>query len=116
MKFIFAFLLTALLSLISGIYLPWWGIAIVAFLVAIIIPQRPGKAFFAGLLGVLVLWIAYAWWIDAANAGVLSARMSHVLPLQGSRVLLILVTGLVGGLVAGFAALSGSYLRLSPRK
>jgi hypothetical protein len=116
MKFIVAFLLTALLAFISGIYFPWWGIAIAAFLVAVIIPQKWGTAFLAGFLGILVLWMAYAWWIDMKNNGVLAQRMAVLLPLGGSRVLLILVTGIVGGLVGGFAAMSGSFLRTSPAK
>lgn len=113
MKFLIALLLTAMLSYISGIYLPWWAIAIAAFLVALIIPQRPGKAFLAGLLGVFLLWVGLAWWIDMKNSGILATRMSHLLPLGGSRILLILVTGLAGSLIGGFAALSGSFLRLS---
>ncbi len=113
MKFFIALLLTAALSYISGIYLPWYGIAIAAFIVALLIPQRPGKAFLAGLLGVLILWVGLAWWIDMKNNGILATRMSHLLPLGGSRILLILVTGLVGSMVGGFAALSGSFLRLS---
>jgi hypothetical protein len=115
MKFIIALLLTAMLSYISGIYFPWWAIAIAAFLVGLLIPQRPGKAFLAGLLGVFMLWVTLAWWIDIKNSGILAARMSQLLPLGGSRVLLILVTGLVGSLVGGFAALSGSYLRVSAK-
>jgi hypothetical protein len=49
------------------------------------------------------------------NQGILSAKIASVLPLGGSAVLLILVTAIVGGLVAGFAAMSGSYLRLSKK-
>ncbi|HNR15511.1 MAG TPA: hypothetical protein PKG90_02470 [Chitinophagaceae bacterium] len=56
-----------------------------------------------------------AWWIDMQNSGVLSARIASVLPLGGNNMLLILVTGVVGGLVAGFAAMSGSYLRTSSK-
>lgn len=115
MKFIIALLLTAILSYISGIYFPWWGIAVVAFLVSVIIPQLPGKAFLAGFMGLLLLWVGLAWWIDMKNNGILAARMSQLLPLGGSRVLLILVTGLTGAIVGGFAALSGSYLRRSAK-
>ena len=115
MKFIIALLLTAILSYISGIYFPWWGIAVVSFLVSVIIPQLPGKAFLAGFLGLLLLWVGLAWWIDMKNNGILAARMSHLLPLGGSRVLLILFTGFIGGIVGGFAALSGSFLRRSAK-
>jgi hypothetical protein len=110
MKFIVAIILTALLAFISGLFLPWWGIAITSLLVAVIIHQKAGKAFLSGLLGVLLLWAGLAWWIDVKNNSVLS-----VLPLGGNAIALILVTGLIGGLVAGFAAMSGSFLRASEK-
>ena len=113
MKFFVAIVLTALLTFISGLFLPWWGIAIPALLVAIVIPQKAGKAFLSGLLGVFLLWAAIAFWIDMKNESVLSHRMASVLPLGGSTIMLILLTGMVGGLVAGFAAMSGSFLRAS---
>jgi hypothetical protein len=50
---------------------------------------------------------------DAANEHVLSAKVARILPMGGSYLVLILVTGIVGGLTSGLAALSGSYLRKS---
>ena len=113
MKLIVAVILTALLAFVGGLYLPWWSIAIAAFLVAVIIHQKAGKAFLAAFLGAFLLWAALAWWINIKNQGILAAKIASVLPLGGKAVLLILVTGFVGGLVAGFAAMSGSYLRTS---
>lgn len=113
MKFFVATILTALLAFISGLFLPWWGIAITSLLVAVLVHQKAGKAFLAGFVGVFILWAGLAWWIDMKNNGILSKKIAGILPLGGSSVVLILVTGLVGGLVAGFAAMSGSYLRAS---
>ncbi len=115
MKFITAIILTALLAFISGLFLPWWGIAITSLLVAVLVHQKAGKAFLSGMLGVFILWAGLAWWIDMKNNGVLSKKIATVLPLGGNSLLLILVTGLIGGLVAGFAAMSGSYLRASSK-
>jgi len=115
MKFLTATLLTAILSFISGLFLPWWGIALAAFLMAAVIHQKAGKAFFAGLLGVFLIWAGLAWWIDMKNNSVLSHKIAGILPLGGNSILLILVTGLVGGLVGGFAAMAGSSLRATPR-
>lgn len=115
MKFITATILTVLLAFISGLFLPWWGIVITSLLVAVLVHQKAGKAFLSGLLGVFILWAGLAWWIDMKNNGVLSKKIASVLPLGGNSLLLILVTGLIGGLVAGFAAMSGSYLRASPK-
>lgn len=111
MKLFAAIIVTALLSFISGLFLPWWGIALAALLTAIIIHQNAGKAFLSGFLGVLLLWAGLAWWIDLQNDGVLSKKIASILPLNGNGLLLIFVTGIIGGLVAGLAAMSGSYLR-----
>ena len=118
MKFFNSFLLTALLSFIAGIYISyWWFFAVVAFLVALLIHQKGFKAFFAGFLALFILWFVLAFWMDLVNEGVLSVKIATLLPLGGSKWLLMIVTAFVGGLVAGFAALSGSYLRSSnPKK
>ncbi len=115
MKFLVAILLTALLAFISGLFLPWWGIAITSLLVAVLVHQKAGKAFLSGLIGVFILWGGLALWIDIKNDGVLSKKIASVLPLGGNVILLILLTGIVGGLVAGFAAMSGSFLRASDK-
>ena len=92
-------------------YLPWWGIAIAAFLVSAAIPQKPGYSFLSGFLGVFLLWEVLAWWIDNKNNGILSQKIAVLIPLGGSTVLLIVITSLVGALVAGSAALAGCYAR-----
>jgi hypothetical protein len=115
MKFLVAIILTALLAFISGLFFPWWGIAFTSLLVAAIVHQKAGKAFLAGFLGVFALWVGLASWIDMNNNGVLSKKIAAVLPLGGNSIVLILVTGFIGGLVAGLAAMSGSYLRASSK-
>ena len=118
MKFFNSFLLTALLSFIAGIYISyWWFFAVVAFLVAALIHQKGYKSFFAGFLALFILWFVLAFWMDFVNEGVLSVRIASLLPLNGSKWLLMIVTAFIGGLIAGFAALSGSYLRsTTPKK
>jgi len=117
MKFITAIILTALLAFISGLlsFSPWWGFAVTSVLVALLVHQKAGKAFLAGFLGLFLLWGGLAWWIDMKNNEVLSQKIASVLPLGGNSILLIVVTGVAGGLVAGFAAMSGSYLRSSAK-
>ena len=83
----------------------------VAFIVAALIHQRAGKAFLSGFLGLFLLWGILAFIIDQNNQHLLSAKVAELLPLGGSSFLLILVTALIGGLVAGLAALAGSFMR-----
>lgn len=117
MKLVIATILTASLSFIAGIYIPlWWFFAVVALLVALLIHQRAGKAFLAGFLALFILWFILAFWIDNENGGVLSVKIASLLPPGGSKWLLIIFTALIGGLVAGFAALSGSFLRSTSSK
>lgn len=113
MKFLASIVLTALMAFAGGLYLPWWSLAIASFLVALLVHQKAGKAFFSGFLAILLLWGGIAWWIDMKNNGVLSKKIASVLPLGGNPITLILVTAVVGALVAGFAAMSGSYIRSS---
>jgi hypothetical protein len=89
----------------------WWSVAIAAFVVAALIRQTPGKSWLAGFLGVFLLWAIIAWWIDVQNQSILSQKIARLIPLGGSTFLLILVTAFIGALVAGFGALTGSYLR-----
>lgn len=116
MKFIVSVFLTALLSFAAGLYLPWWSIGLCAFIVSVLILQRPSKAFLAGFAGIFLLWLIFSWAIDSANDHILSHKIAQIFPLGGVSFLLVLVTSLVGGLVGGFAALSGSYLRFAAKR
>jgi len=111
MKFGVAILLTMIVSFAIGLYLPFWSVALVSFLVALFIYQKPGMAYLAGFLGILLLWASLAWWIDVQNDSILSHRMATLFPLGGSSALLILVSAVVGAIVGGLSALSGSFLR-----
>lgn len=111
MKFIASIVLIALLSFAACLYLPWWSIAIVAFIVAALIPQKPSKSFLSGFIALFLLWGILAFSISANNSHLLAHKVSVLILKMDSPFLLIVVTAVIGGLVAGVAALSGSYLR-----
>jgi hypothetical protein len=115
MKFFVAIILTMLLAFAAGLYLDWWTIAIAAFVVALLVHQKAWRAFFAGFLGLYLCWLLMASWFNMKNDGILASKIASIFPLGGNAILLLLVTGFVGGLVGGLSALSGSYLRSSSR-
>ena len=115
MKFIISILLIALLSAAACLYLPWWSIAVVALIVSALIPQRSGKAFLTGFIALFMLWGGLAWYISDNNNNLLAHKVSVIILTQDNPLLLIIATALIGALVAGFAALTGSYLRRSER-
>lgn len=111
MKFLVSIILTALLSVAACLYLPWWSIAVVAFIVAAVIPQKPFASFLAGFLALFLLWGSLSWYISSNNNDLLAHKISLLLLQADNPVLLILVTALIGALVGGLAALSGSFVR-----
>ena len=113
MKFFISVLLIALLSFTTGLFvmLPWWSFTICACVVAIAIPQKPFKSFLSGFVALFLLWGGIAFVIDNKNQHLLSTKVANLLPLNGNYFLLIILTAFIGALVAGLAALSGSYVR-----
>lgn len=114
MKLLISILVTALLSFVAGIFLPWWTIALAALIVAVCIHQSPFRSWLTGFLSIFLLWGGLAMWIDIRNLHILGSKLAEVLPLSGSSVLLVLVTALIGAIVGGMGALTGSYIRKRP--
>jgi hypothetical protein len=111
MKFIISILLIAAFSFITCLYLPWWSIAIAAFMVTLLLNQKPLSAFIAGFVALFILWGLLANFISGDNGHILARKISIVMLKSDSSAMLIMVTGAIGALTAGFAALSGSFLR-----
>src|SRR5215217_6983180 len=110
MKFIVSLLLIALLSFAACLYFPWWSIAVAAFIVSVIIQQTPGMSFATGFFALFLLWGSLAFWISNNNGNLFAHRISPLIIKTDSAWLLILATAIIGALVAGFAAMTGSYL------
>ncbi|MEO6550134.1 MAG: hypothetical protein ABIN94_19180 [Ferruginibacter sp.] len=115
MKLIISIALIALLSIAAGLYFPWWSIAVVAFIVAALIPQQPGRSFLTGFIALFFAWGLLAWYLSSNNNHLLAHKVSVVILKINSAAALVAVTALIGALVAGFAALAGSYVRKSQR-
>lgn len=110
MKFLIQVVLTILLSYLAEQCLPWWTIGICAAVVAMGLPLNRITAFWGGFTAIGLLWMIVATLIDARTNGILSSKITPLLGFQ-SATLLILLTGLVGGLVGGLGALSGQQIR-----
>lgn len=111
MKFIVTILLIALSSFAACLYLPWWSIAIAAFLVSFLIPIKPGLAFLAGFISVFLLWGTISFVLSYNNQHILAQKLSLLILKSNNSILLILLTAILGAVVAGFAALCGRLSR-----
>lgn len=111
MKFIVSILLIALLSFAACLYFPWWSIAVVAFLVCAVIPQSAAMSFLTGFLALFILWGTLSFWISSSNEHVLAHKVSLVILKMDNPYLLMLATAFIGGIVAGLAAATASFIR-----
>lgn len=111
MKLLISAGLTALASFAVGLFFPWWSLTIAAFLVAFFSKTTSLESFLAGFLGVFLLWSIMAWSISSSNDHILAHRMSQVIIKNDSPFLLVLLTGLAGGMSSGFAAWCGTSFR-----
>ena|SRR5690349_9961247 len=110
MKFFISILVTGLLAFACGLYLPWWSVAIAAFIVASLIYQPPFRSFLTGFCAILLLWFALILKINAANENILADRVSLIMGMGGS-MMLVIISSIVGAIAGGLGALTGSYLR-----
>ncbi|MGN6541133.1 MAG: hypothetical protein ACTHKY_10035 [Ginsengibacter sp.] len=111
MKFLTCTILIILFSFLVCLYFPWWSIAIVAFIIPILIPQTHLASFISGFVALFLLWGIMSLWISTSNGNILAHRVSLLMFKADSPYLLVFVTALIGAVVAGFAALTGSFLR-----
>lgn len=104
-------LIIALLSVIAQLILPWWSVAIVAFGVAYFRSETAGQSFWAGAIGIGLVWQIYVLVIHIRNAGVLTGRISQLFFKADMPILLLEVSVLIGALIGGLAAYSGYLCR-----
>lgn len=100
---IYGIITIILLGLLVHQFTPWWSIVMVTALVGGIFNQHAGKSFLIGFIGVFLLWGIAAYQLDAANESILSTRMEAIIGAN-----MILVTALLGGLLGGMGALTGT--------
>jgi hypothetical protein len=100
-----------LLGFLSQLLFPWWSIAIVAFYVGFWVYESPTKSFVYGTAAVTLLWLTYAMIQNSMNTGIISSGISNMLDGKLSVAQLMTFTGVVGGLVGGFSAMTGTMLR-----
>jgi hypothetical protein len=104
-------LIILVLSFACSYFLPWWMIAIIAFLAAFFIGKTSGRSFWSGFGGVFIAWSILVLLKSIPNNNILASRVIQLFPLPHNWVLLLLITALIGGLVGGMSALSGVLMK-----
>lgn len=103
------------LGLIAGLTLPWWGIGVAGFAAGFWKAPGAWRALGAGYSGAGILWLAAAGYIHLKSGGILTAKIAGIAGLSNPPVLVVL-TALIGGVVAALAAAAGYHLRTLLKK
>ena len=105
------FLIILILSFAGGYFLPWWIVAIAAFLAAFFIGKTNPQSFLSGFAAVFIGWTVLALFKNIPNDHILASRVVQLFPLPGNWIWLLVITALIGGIIGGMAALSGVLLK-----
>jgi hypothetical protein len=110
MRLIYQLLIIVALTFVLELFLPWWSIAIAAFVGGFLVKSKYN--FVAGFLAVGLLWLVAAVIIDLTAATTLTEKVAHIFTLP-NKAFLFVVTLVIAGLVGGFACLTGSLIKMS---
>jgi hypothetical protein len=115
-KNIINFIATIILAYVLSLILPWWSVMTATLTTALFLPLKRTAVFFVPFLAILLFWVVYSYLLSSGNDFTLAKRIAVLLPLDGNPYVLMLVTGIVGGLAAGIAAVFGKQLSLVVKK
>jgi hypothetical protein len=101
---------TIILAYVLSLYLPWWSVMLAAVISGYLIPLKKGSVFFIPFIAIALLWMVQSYLIGQANDFVLAKKIATLLSLQGNERLLLLVTGIIGGLAAGISGILGKQI------
>lgn len=111
------FLLISITCLVLQFFLPWWISGIIAFAFASWVAKSGLHAFCSSFLALFVVWIGMSLFQSIPNHHLLANRVGAMFTLPSEQgfnwIIVMLATGIIGGLAAGFSALAGFYCRRS---
>ncbi len=112
--FLIKVLIIAILSFILTLFLPWYTPFIISFLVGILLSNKPGNNFLAGLVGVGIFWLLYALFLDIRNDHMLSSKIatlfSESLGASITSTVLLIITTILGAVLGGLSSLAGAMI------
>jgi len=113
MRIVIQIIAIILIGYLAELFLPWYAVAFVALVFGYYLSSESN--FLGGFLGVGLLWLMKILLITSMASTDFASKVAQLFPVK-EKWLLILVTVLLGGLVGGFAALTGGLARRKPQK
>lgn len=111
MKPLYRILMVIVVGSILQHFLFWWTAPLVAALVELKWGDRKAMSFMVGFYGLAIPWMIYAGIIDFNNGSHLSDRVLGIFSMPTWPLLILILTGLVGGVAGGLAGWAGGIIR-----
>ncbi len=108
------YIIIIIICFVLQLFLPWWIISPLAFAAAFWKARTAAHAFWSGFFAVFTLWLGTGLFYSIPNGHILANRVGAMLGLPDTTInwaIVLLISGLIGGLAAGFCSLAGYYFR-----
>lgn len=122
MQFLLKVLFISIAVALSQWLFSWWAMPIAAGLVAFLFSPKEkrrfsdhkgagsGSSFGAGMLSGVLVWGLYAFVLNLQNQSILAPKVAEIITQQPNAYLMMAITAIIGGIVAGMGSLTGHLL------
>ena len=110
MKFFTLCIISALVALLLGPFIPFWGLMAIIGVCAALVGGKHLPAFLGAGVGVALVWFAVPLWVSIRTGSELPAKIGGIMGFENP-IILILITSLIGFLIGGFSAWTGVSFR-----
>ncbi len=104
------FIVIFILAFILQLFLPSWIVIVLCFATCGLIGKTPRIAFWQPFFAIATLWLGVALFRSIPNDHLLATRVAQLFGVKFWPAILA-ITGLIGGLLAGFCGLCGYHFR-----
>src|SRR5688500_16673642 len=101
-------------AFIAQLLLPWWIILPITLLISYFFNKSPRASFITIFVAIYMFCLLFCFYHSSMHDHILSNRIGLLFglpPNLNSWFLMILISGIPGGLVAGLGGLAGQYIR-----
>lgn len=104
------FIVILIASFLLQIIFPWWVIVIISFVTCGLIGKTAKISLWFPFAAIFLLWIGMALFKSIPNHNILAGRIAEMLAVK-SWILVLILTGILGGFVAAISGICGYHFR-----
>jgi len=106
------FVITIVIALVLSLFMDWYSVMVASLITGFLLPLKRLAVFFVPFLAIFILWVVYSYILGSGNDFILAKKIGVLLYLKGNTTLLLVITGLVGGIGGGVAGVLGKQISM----